>query len=108
MGIVNADIGAIVSLIAAQVGISVVGMDSTEYAAAVADKARGALCAAGESVNSTAKKTGIPRSTLDRKFNSGKGIQPLTIRELHDIARLAGTTASELAKVYEVAGEVAA
>ena len=76
-------------------------MDSTEYAAAVADKTRKALSDAGETVNSAAKKTGIPRSTLDRKFNAGKGIQSLTVRELHELALLAGTTPSDLTKVYD-------
>lgn len=83
-------------------------MDSTEYAAAVADKTRKALSEAGESVNSASRKSGIPRTTLDRKFNSGKGIQSLTVRELFDLARIAGTSPSELAKVYEVKEGVAA
>lgn len=83
-------------------GITVDRMDSTEYAAAVADKARKALEDAGESVSSASLSAGIPRSTLDRKFNSGKGVQALTVRELFDLATLAGTTPAELAKVYEV------
>lgn len=85
-------------------GITVVCMDSTEYAAAVADKARKALEAAGESVSSASLHAGIPRSTLDRKFNSGKGIQALTVRELFDLATLAGTTAADLATVYNLNG----
>ena len=88
-------------------GISVVSMDSTEYAAAVADKARTALEAAGENIHSAARKTGIPRTTLDRKFNAGKGVQALTVRELFDIASLAGTTAHELAEVYLVVEDAA-
>lgn len=76
-------------------------MDSTEYAAAVAEKTHRALTEAGESINSAARKSGIPRSTLDRKLNSGKGIQALTLRELHELASLAGTSASDLAKVYD-------
>lgn len=89
-------------------GTGVDYMDSTEYAAAVADKARKALDEAGESVQSAAQKSGIPRSTLDRKFNSGKGIQALTVRELFELARVAGTTATELTKVYEDRKAVAA
>lgn len=102
MGIVNASIGASDLLPTAQMGITVDCMDSTEYAAAVADKARKALEDAGESVSSASLRAGIPRSTLDRKFNSGKGVQALTVRELFDLATLAGTTPADLAKVYEV------
>lgn len=80
-------------------------MDSTEFAAAVADKTRLTLEAAGESVSSTSQKTGIPRSTLDRKFNAGKGIQALTIREMFEIAKVAKTTVSELVRVYETPSE---
>jgi len=63
-------------------------MDSTQYAAAVADKTLDALDKAGISVASAARESGIPRSTLDRKFNSGKGIQALTVRELYELARV--------------------
>lgn len=81
-------------------GSSVVDVDSTEYAAAVADKTRKALDGAGKTVSLAARETGIPRTTLDRKFNSGKGIQALTVRELFDLAQLANTTAHDLAQVY--------
>ena len=81
-------------------GITVAYMDSMEYSAAVADKTRKALESAGESISSAARDTGIPRTTLDRKFNSGRGVQSLTVRELYDLANLAGTTASDLATVY--------
>lgn len=83
-------------------GINVVFMDSTQYSAAVADKTLKALRDAGESINSAARKTGIPRSTLDRKFKAGKGYTPLNVRELEQLASLAGISAWELAKVYEV------
>ena len=77
-------------------------MDSTQYAAAVADKTLDALDKAGISVASAARESGIPRSTLDRKFNSGKGIQALTVRELYELARVANTTPHELARTYSL------
>lgn len=104
-GIVNADIEAQASLHGAHVGSSVVYVDSIEYAAAVADKTQAALASAGESVASASRKSGIPRSTLDRKFNSGKGIQALNVRELYDLAKVAGTSASALATVYALPAE---
>ena len=82
-------------------------MDSTEYAAAVAAKVEKAMRQAGESHASLAAKTGIPRTTLQRRLTSG-GVHPFNVRELRDIAQALGTTASELATVYVVAEAVAA
>lgn len=81
-------------------------MDSTEYAAEVAAKVEKAIADAGESVASIALKTGIPRSTLQRRFNS-HGTSPFSVRELRDIAVATGTSASELATVYSVSAAAA-
>lgn len=83
-------------------GINVVRMDSTEYAAEVATKALKALEGAGETVNSASKKSGISRTTLDRKLKTLKGVSSLTVRELFDIAKLAKVAPHTLTEVYAV------
>lgn len=88
-------------------GSTVVSMDSTEYAAAVAAKVEHAMHAAHETQASLAEKTGIPRTTLQRRLTS-HGIHPFNVRELRDVAKALGTTAAELTTVYAVAREVAA
>ena len=86
-------------------GSSVFHMDSTTYAAAVAAKIRTAIEEKGISVLSVATSTGIPRTTLDRRFKSD-GAAPFTVREIKKIANILGISASELTTVYEIAEKV--
>ena len=80
-------------------GITVVYMDSTGYAAAVAAKVEKAIDDAGETQVSISEKTGIPRTTLQRRLNSS-GVHPFNMRELADIATALGVPAAELAAPY--------
>ncbi len=88
-------------------GSSVFHMDSTAYAAAVAANIKTAIEKKGISVLSVATDTGIPRTTLDRRFKSD-GAAPFTVREIKKIANLLGVSAVELTTVYEVAEKVPA
>ena len=90
-----------------QMGSSVFHVDSTTYAAAVAAKIRTAIEEKGISVLSVATSTGIPRTTLDRRFKSD-GAAPFTVREIKKIANILGISASELTTVYEIAEKVPA
>lgn len=81
-------------------GINVVRMDSTEYAAEVASKALKALEGAGETVHSASRKSGIPHTTLDRKLKASKGVSALTVRELFELSKLAKVAPHSLAEVY--------
>lgn len=81
-------------------------MDSTEYAAAVANQIREAIDSVGETQVSISEKTGIPRTTLQRRL-VGDGIHPFTMREVKEIALVLGTTAKDLATVYETETQAA-
>lgn len=74
-------------------------MDIVAYSAAVADQIHTAAKAAGYSVLSLSAETGIPRSTLERRFNSD-GLSPFTTSEVKAIAQVLGTRASALLTVY--------
>ena len=100
-------LGNVCGLRVTQMGSSVFHMDSTTYAAAVAAKIRTAIEEKGISVLSVATSTGIPRTTLDRRFKSD-GAAPFTVREIKKIANILGISASELTTVYEIAEKVPA
>lgn len=70
-------------------------MDSTEYAAAVAANVDAAIRDGDKSVLSIAAKTGIPRTTLDRRLRSG-GLSPFTVSEVKAIATALDITAASL------------
>ena len=82
-------------------------MDSTTYAATVAANIKTEMNNKGRSVLSVAEATGIPRSTLLRRFNS-EGMSAFTVREIKAIADDLGTTALALATVYTQAEKVPA
>ncbi|MHB1063567.1 MAG: helix-turn-helix domain-containing protein [Georgenia sp.] len=75
-------------------------MDSTQYAAAVADNVSGAIDTAGKSHLSLAQETGIPRTTLDRRLRSN-GASAFSVSELKDIANVLGIKVASLTTVYE-------
>ncbi|WP_141560437.1 helix-turn-helix domain-containing protein [Actinomyces urogenitalis] len=75
-------------------------MDSTTYAAAVADNIAKAIDVAGLSAKAVSDATGIPYTTLKRRFNSG-GASPFSVREIKQIAAHLGVSARDLTTVYE-------
>jgi uncharacterized protein (DUF302 family) len=74
-------------------------MDSTSYAAQVAANIEKAIGDAGLSVLGIERETGIPRSTLQRRFKSN-GLSPFSVAEVKAIANATGTTAAALTTVY--------
>lgn len=80
-------------------GISVVSMDSIEYAAAVANKVKQLAAERGLNLVALAAKTTIPRTTLNRRLTSN-GLSPLTMREVKELANALNVNASDLTTVY--------
>ena len=62
-------------------------MDTNQYVNAVAQTTFKAMRAAGETQLGLSKKTGIPRTTLARRFG---GTSPFTVAELSAIATALG------------------
>lgn len=87
-------------LLALHLGSSVIRMDSTTYAAAVADNIAKAIDVAGLSAKAVSDATGIPYTTLKRRFNSD-GASPFSVREIKQIAAHLGVSARDLTTVYE-------
>lgn len=92
-------LGQCVTLTADQAVRTVAHMDSTGYAAAVADNVHRAIAGRSRSVLSVAEATGIPRTTLDRRLRSG-GASPFSVSELKAIADELGITVRDLTTVY--------
>lgn len=104
MGYRQPYLGSQTALRVPHLGSTVVRMDSTAYAAAVAANIREAISAAGVSVLNVAQSTDIPYTTLDRRLRSG-GASPFSVREVRAIAQALGTTAAKLTTVYVDAAE---
>lgn len=79
-------------------------MDSTTYAAEVADNIRRAIAAHGESIADVAYKSGIPTTTMHRRLASNGG-SPFSIREIKAIANTLDVTASSLTVVIDPASK---
>lgn len=84
---------------------TVAHMDSTTYAAAVAQTVERAIRQAGMTIAGVAAATGIPRTTLDRRLRSG-GLSALSVSEVKAIADVLGVSAASLLTIT-VAAEVA-
>jgi hypothetical protein len=65
-------------------------MDSLRYSVLVAQGVRTALEKAGISRLAAAEKSGIPRTTLNRRLDNPE-TSSFTIRELHDLSKVAKT-----------------
>lgn len=68
------------------------------YSANVAENVRKSLASAGLSIQATAEKTGIPRTTLSRHLTSPE-TSPFDVIELSRIAKLTRKTVSSLVRV---------
>lgn len=68
-------------------------MDTTRYAQSVAGSVVHLMNEAGESRLSLSTKTGIPRTTLNRRLD---GHSSFTVRELAAIATVLGANVSDL------------
>ena len=73
-------------------------MDSIQYSQAVSAKVNQAREDAGLSVLSLSEKTGIPRSTLDRKIH---GHADFSVREIKAIAIALNTSAANLTVIED-------
>ena len=76
------------------------GMDIIEYAKTVADNVAEAMESAGLSVLATSEKTGIARTTLNRRLEN-PGISPFTVLELAQISSATGVSLDVLTKASE-------
>jgi len=72
-------------------------MDSIEYSQAVSARINALRQSAGLSILTLSEKSGVPRTTLDRKLN---GHADFSVREVKAIAEALGTSALELTTVY--------
>lgn len=69
-------------------------MDSSRYSVLVAKDVKASLENAGISRLTAAKKSGIPRTTLNRRLDNPE-TSSFTIRELHDLAKVTKTSVQE-------------
>lgn len=82
-------------------------MDSTTYAAQVADNIRQAISSHGSTIREAAERAGIPSTTMNRRLAS-HGESPFTIREVKALADALGVTASSLTVVIDPASKAVA
>jgi transcriptional regulator with XRE-family HTH domain len=88
-------------------GFNVAHMDSTTYAAQVADNIRQAIAGHGVTIREAAERAGIPSTTMNRRLASHGG-SPFTIREVKALADVLGVSASSLTVVIDPASKAVA